>query len=879
LRPLRRFLKRLFFYAARQREDRLAEELAEHLALLTAEYIRAGFSPHDARRRAWQKLGPVESVRASYREEQGLPVLDDLLHDIGKTLRQLRKNPLFTLTATASLAMGIGATAGVFTVVERVLLRPLPVARPHELVYITDERILTQPSPRFSYPFYEILRDNDVLDGTAARSTVSVNATVDGQPIRIRGELVSGNYFSVVGAGTHMGRPLSPEDDVTPGAHAVAVISDAFWRRSFASNPSAIGSSVQVNEQLFTIVGIATKGFAGMDVGVSTDVWLPMTMQRSVGRDLLTDARTNWLEIVGRLSSGLQRGSAAAELTKYLENRAPELATQPASRRLILMPGARGSSPIRDELAPALTILMGLAALAVVLAGVNVASLVAVRCAAREREFAIRLTLGAPRSRVGRQLLTEALVLAMLGGAAALLIAPWIARGLAAFQRYPLDIDSSLDLRVIALGILVSVLTGFGVAQTPLLVARKVSLVHGSGHGGARPALRPGRLSAHELVLILQIALSLAMLVGAALFAQSVRTLSSVDPGFRADSLILASLDPKAAGYDASRIDGFWRSTLERVGAVPGVQDVSIARVVPLGPDRQRQPWTSVSSGEKVEIDTNFVGPRYFRTLEIPLVGGREFDERDGRPASPVVIVNERLARMFWPDQDPIGKGIRLPDSGNRLAEVVGVVRDVKYRDLVGETEPMFYRPALQTYSTDAMTLHVRASSDPASLVDALRAEIQSIDRNVPLFRVTTLDEQLNVSFAQTRQAAMLTGIFGLAALLLSGLGVYGVTSLAVARRTRDIGIRMALGAQSRDIARTVGGRASKLVLTGIGIGLLAALAFTQLAGSLLLGVTAADSLEFAEMAALLAFVSLVGVAIPVRRAMRQDVVAAIHHD
>jgi putative ABC transport system permease protein len=338
-------------------------------------------------------------------------------------------------------------------------------------------------------------------------------------------------------------------------------------------------------------------------------------------------------------------------------------------------------------------------------------------------------------------------------------------------------------------------------------------------------------------------------------------------------------LDPKAAGYDASRIDGFWRSTLERVGAVPGVQDVSIARVVPLGPDRQRQPWTSVSSGEKVEIDTNFVGPRYFRTLEIPLVGGREFDERDGRPASPVVIVNERLARMFWPDQDPIGKGIRLPDSGNRLAEVVGVVRDVKYRDLVGETEPMFYRPALQTYSTDAMTLHVRASSDPASLVDALRAEIQSIDRNVPLFRVTTLDEQLNVSFAQTRQAAMLTGIFGLAALLLSGLGVYGVTSLAVARRTRDIGIRMALGAQSRDIARTVGGRASKLVLTGIGIGLLAALAFTQLAGSLLLGVTAADSLEFAEMAALLAFVSLVGVAIPVRRAMRQDVVAAIHHD
>jgi predicted permease len=386
-------------------------------------------------------------------------------------------------------------------------------------------------------------------------------------------------------------------------------------------------------------------------------------------------------------------------------------------------------------------------------------------------------------------------------------------------------------------------------------------------------------LTPHDLIVTLQIATALAMLISAALCVQSLRSFDSVDPGFRADNLLLASLDPKAAGYDSNRIEGFWRNTLERAKQIPLVQSVSLARTVPLAPGRQRQPWLHPSSGEKFELDTNFVGPGYFRTLEIPVVRGREFGDRDGRTSRPVAIVNERLAVMFWPQQDPIGKAVRLPDSGNALAEVVGVVRDIKYQDLRGETGPMFYRPVLQTRSTDAMTLHVRASSDPGVVAGAVRLAIQHVDRNVPVFQVTTLEEQLNASFVQTRQAALLTGVFGLMALLLSGIGVYGVSALAVSRQTRDIGIRMALGARRRDIVTTIGGRGIVLVAAGLSLGLLGALAFTQLMGTLLLGVTAADTATFAATAALLAVVSLVAFSVPVRAATRLDALAAIRRE
>jgi predicted permease len=880
MKALRRFLNRLAASTTRRHnEERLREELDAHVAMQTAEYVRAGLSPEEARRQALLKFGPTEAIKASYRDEQSLPPVDDLVQDVRYALRQLRHTPVFAFTATMSLALGIGASAAVFTVIERVLLRPLPVSNPHELVYITDERILTQASPRFSYPFYEIVRDTNILDGVAARAAVSLSAGVNGQIVRMSGELISGSYFSVIGAGTQLGRPLSAEDDRTPGTHPVAVISDRVWRRTFGSDTSVIGRDVHLNEHVFTIVGVAAKDFTGTDVGLPTDIWLPMMMQRVVGRDLLTEARTNWLEIIGRLAPGMTRDRAAEQLTTHLQRRAAELPpSQVSARRLVLTPGDKGNSPLRRELGPALAVLMALTGLAMGLACINVASLVSVRSAPREKEIAIRSALGARPSRLTRQLLTEGLVLAGLGGTAGVLVAPWAARLLVASQARPLDIDASLDARVLVFGLIVSVLTGLIVAQAPIVASRRAGLAQLS-ENASRPSAISRRFSAHDLIVTLQIAMALAMLINAALLVQSIRSFNSVDPGFRADNLVLATLDPNAAGYHSDRIDGFWRNTLERVRQIPGVQSVSLARTVPLAPGRQRQPWLHPISGERLELDTNFVGPGYFRTLAVPLVRGREFGDEDGRQSRSVVIVNERLALMFWPEQDPIGKGIRLPDSDNSLAEVIGVVRDVKYRDLRGDTDPMVYRPVLQTRSTDAMTLHVRTSSDPGEVVSAIRLAVQNVDRNVPLFQVTTLEEQLAASFAQTRQAALLTGVFGMLALLLSGIGVYGVTALAVSRRTHDIGIRMALGARSRDIVRTIGGRAITLATAGLGLGLLGSVVFTRVTDTLLFGVTAADSATFVAMAALLAFVVLLAFSIPVRAATRLDALAAIRRE
>jgi predicted permease len=620
-------------------------------------------------------------------------------------------------------------------------------------------------------------------------------------------------------------------------------------------------------------------------------MWIPLAMQRDVGRDLLTEARTNWLEMIGRLRAGQDRTQVTEALNRQFQQRASGLPPQASARLLVLVPGDKGSSPARGDQRTALLGLFALTGLALALACVNVACLVAVRSAGREREMAIRLAIGARRSRLARQLLTESLVLAALGGLAAALVAPWTARALVAAQSNGVRIDPALDPRAVGFALLMSVVTGIIIATVPILASRRTTS-WGAGQLGSRGARKPGswgtrtgiilaarRPTAHDGIVALQIAMALSMLITAALLVQSLRSLDSVDPGFRADNLVLASLDPRSAGYDANRIEGFWRTALEQVGQIPGIESVSLAGTVPLAPGRQRQPWANPASGEKIEIDTNFVGPRYFHTLGIPVLRGREFNDADRRASRLVVIVNDRLARMFWPEQDPIGKGLRVPEAGSPTAEVVGVVRDVKYRDLRGEAGPMIYRPVLQTRSTDAMTLHVRASADRGILVNAVQLAIRNLDRNVPLFQITTLEEQLDSSFAQTRQAALLTGTFGLLALLLSAVGVYGVTALAVSRRTRDIGIRMALGAQPRHIVRAIGTRVVLLIAAGLVLGLLGSFAFTRVTGTLVFGITTGDAATFAWMAALLALVSLVASAIPVRAATHVDALAAIRHE
>jgi predicted permease len=876
---LRRFLRRLTSTTRPHDDARLQEELDAHLRMQAAANQRAGLGPDEARRQAVLMFGPVEAIKDRYRDEQRLPLLDDLIQDVRYTFRQLRKAPLFTLVATASLALAIGANAGVFTIVERVLLRPLPVSNPRELVSVTDERVLTQPNPRFSYPFYVLLRETRVLNGVAAHFGQALTVAVNGETVRASGELVSGNYFTVLGVEMMLGRAIAPADDATPGAHPVAVISEAFWRRTLASDPAIAGRTLAINGHAFAVLGVAPRRFTGTEIGRAPDIWIPLAMQREVGRDMFTESRTNWLALIGRLRAGADPEQSAQQLSREVQQRASALPPQTDVRLFVLQSAGRGSAPLRRDLGSALAALFALTALAVALACVNVAGLAAVRSASRERELAIRLALGARRSRLNRQLLTEGLVLAGLGGIAGMLIAPWAARALVAARSLPLDIEPGVEPRVLMFALGVSLVAGLLVALVPILASRNVRLSQTSSSAwtGARAAGR--RLVAHDAVVALQIAMALAMLINAALLVQSVRGFSSVDPGFRADNLLLASLDARAGGYDSDRIDGFWQAILEQVRHVAGVQSASLAGTVPLAPGRQRQHWVNPTSGEERQLDTNYVGPRYFQTLGIPLVGGRDFTDDDRREARPVVIVNERVARSFWPGQDPVGKGIRLPDSGKPVAEVVGVARDAKYGDLRGDAAPMFYRPVLQTRSTDAMTLHVRTSGDRDGIVAAIRAAVHHVSRDVPLYRVTTLEEQLDGSFAQTRQAAALTGTFGALALLLSGIGVYGVTALAVSRRTRDIGIRMALGAGRGTIVRTISARVVTVVAVGLGFGLGFAFAFTRLTGALMFGVTAGDAATFVSMAALLSVVSALALSIPVRAATRLDALAAIRQE
>jgi predicted permease len=513
------------------------------------------------------------------------------------------------------------------------------------------------------------------------------------------------------------------------------------------------------------------------------------------------------------------------------------------------------------------------------LACVNLASLLVVRSIAREKEIAVRLSLGATRSRLSRQFLTETFLLAALGGTCGLLLAPWAAGLLVASHPDPLGIDTSLDIRAFMFGLATSVLTGLLVGLSPIVASRRVGLAQaGSAPSAGRGTHR--RLNAHDVIVTCQIAMSLAMLISAALLVQSLRNLSAVEVGVRADDLLLIAVDPRAAGYDGQRVAGFWRDTLARVSQIHGVEGVSVARTVPLAPGRQRQPLIHPTSGERIEIDINAVGPGYFRTLGIPLLGGQEFDERDGETSRPVVIVNERLAQLFWPGEDPIGKRLqtgRRP--GSPAPEVVGVVKDVRYRNLRDEAGPMFYVPVFQSTSTDAMTLHVRTASDPGVLAGTIRREMQSLDANVPLYGIRTLEDQLSAPLAQPRQAAALSSGFGLLALVLSGIGVYGVTALAVRRQTRDIGIRMALGAQPRQIVRLMGRRGLTLVVAGLGLGLAGSFGVTQIAGAFLYGIAPSDTTTFARMAVLLAVVSAAAVYIPARAATRLDAVAAIRDD
>ncbi|MGH9833108.1 MAG: ABC transporter permease, partial [Blastocatellia bacterium] len=775
---------------------------------------------------------------------------------------------------------------------DKVLIRPLPVEQPHELV--TFVRDGSGAPGIFSYPLYADLRDrNEVLSGLSAYFQQPFSLSDGSQSERVIGQIVSGNYFATLGAQPALGRFFLPEEDRTPGTHPVVVIGHGLWQRRFAADPAVIGKTVNLNAYRYTIVGVAPSEFTGTTRGTINDVYVPamMQVQAQPGQNSKLDSRSSgWLRLMGRLKPNVSRQQAQAALSLLAEE--PEQTSSGASGAkgagkslptILLMDGSRGHTDRIQDLSLPLKLLMGVVGFVLLIACANVANLLLARASARHKEIAVRLAIGASRWRIVRQLLTESAILAALGGGAGLLVASWLTSLLLGFQQQtnfvPRAFDGSLDARALTFTLGLSLLTGIVFGLAPALVASKPDFVAALKEDTPKLGVGARRWSLRNLLVVTQVALSLVVLIGAGLLVKSLRALQAIDPGFQPAKVVTASFDLSKNGYDEARARQFVSQLTERVAALPGVEAVSFGNIVAFS----NSFWISGATpegyqpqpGERLAFDFNAISPNYFQTLGVPLAGGREFTAQDTAEAPRVAIINEAMARRYWPGQEAVGKRL---NRGRVDHEVVGVVRNGKEKGLTADPRPAIYLPLTQSYRPE-LTLHVRTATGAQTLLAAVRREVQSLDATLPVYNLQTLAQQKDGSLYTERLAAALLTLFGLLALSLAAVGIYGVLSYAVTERTREMGIRLALGAQPRDLLKLVVGQGMILVLIGLVIGAGASFALTRLIEKLLFGVSATDPLTFAVIPLLLAGVALLACWIPARRATRMDPLAALRHE
>jgi predicted permease len=825
------------------------------------------------------------------------------LQDIRYAFRMLVKSPGFTLIAVASLALGIGANTAVFSVVDRALLRQLPVEEPERLVtFLSTEE--TRPkgveNSSFSYPLYKDYRDqNDVLDGLIAYFTASVNLSDGGQTERVTGELVTGNYFPVLGVRPAVGRMITLEDDLAPGAHPVAVLSYGLWKRRFGSDPSIVDKQVNINGHSYTIIGVAPSEFTGMERGSAPDLYLPIMMTtqampswRDEGLSPL-DARTmTWLEVMGRLKPDVTAEQAAASLS-HLARQLKEQGLINVDPIIVLGDGSKGTDWRVRDMSNWLFLLLIAVGLVLLIACANVANLLLARATARQKEIAIRLAVGAGRGRLIRQLLTESLLLSSIGGALGIIIAVWLIDVLQGFRPSPsFSLDIQLDARVLGFSLAVSLVTGmlFGIA--PALRASRPDLVTALKEDSGKTSRGLRRLSLRNTLVAVQVALSLLVLVLAGLCVRSLQNLQAIDAGFDPAKIMAAFVNVSLSGYEEERGKQFYSQLVERVSTLPGVESASMAAVVPLAGNSWRRSvkipgHEPPPDGRPINFYMNLVDHNYFRTMGISLIEGREFTAQDKEGNTKVVIVNETLARRYWPDESAVGKFLDFGREAPEPILIVGVAKDSKYRRLTEPAEPTMYLTIQQFYEP-GLALHVRTAAEAAAMQGAIRSVVQEMDQNVPVYSFRTLEEQKAYSLYTSRMAATLLSGYGVLALLLSAVGLYGVMSYSVGRRRHEIGIRMALGAGPRDILRMVLGEGMVVVaiglVAGLGITLLViklgiAVFISEITANLLYGITATDPATYALIGGLLAAVALAACYVPARRATKVDPMIALRSE
>jgi macrolide transport system ATP-binding/permease protein len=892
------------------RENEIIEELSQHLEDRWRELVAGGVSEDEATKLALagfregdllaRQLAPLRQAHAPQPVTPGASagrLFGDLWQDLRYAARTLRKQPTFALAAILTLALGIGANTAIFTVVNATLLQRLPVPERDQLVYVQREK----NGSVFPYTMYTVLRDGtQAFEGIAAWSGFVASLDAGDGADRTFGYLVTGNFFDVLGLAADRGRLLSPADDVTPGRHPVVVISRELWQTRFAGRPDVIGHEIRLNGNVFTIAGVTPAGFPGPRVGTVRHLYVPMMMQPILRppSDRL-QSTVSWLFLLGRLRPDRTPMQARAEIETLGTTHARALNPSATPERMPVVPIDEDNPESRQRMRAAGFLLGGVVATVLLIACANIASLLLARATAQRRELAVRLAIGASRARLVRQMLTESVLLSLIGGIIGLGLAWAVAQAFEASPppagALPVAIDLAIDRRVLLFLIVLSLTTGLVFGVAPALKASRPGLLPALKEGSSQRNDGGRRYDMQKLLVVGEVALAVLLLIPAGLFVRSLQAAHAIDPGFDAEKLVSAPLDINLLRYTNEQGRELYRTIVERAERLPGVESAAIARLAIMTGDgrvmgvmvegRPEYPdefvfgqGAGVVTSDPTRINANVVGPGFFRTLGIPLVSGRDFDARDleGRP--PVAIINETAVRMHFQGGNALGARVSFNGRQGPWREIVGVVGDSTYAKL-GETSlAVAYLPVGQNHES-GMTLYVRASLPPASLIASLRRDIQELEPNLPVSRIETMTQTIGTSLYAARMGAWLLAGFGGLALLLAAIGIYGMLSFSIARRTREMGIRLALGAAARQVFLSVVRDGMTLVGVGTVIGLIGGFVVARSLAGFLYGVPTSDPATFAGTATVLIAVALVACIVPARRAMRVNPITALRYD
>jgi predicted permease len=894
MRSLLALLKRIRNFFARERLDQeFSSEIQSHLELHIVDSLRAGVAPEEARREALMKLGGVEQTKEHYRQRMSLPFVETFLQDLRFAARMLRRNLGVTGVVVLTLALGVGANTAIFALVNGVLLQRLPVPAPEQIVALV---VQSSEAPLgalgFSYPeFADFRRETASFCEVIGQTLYRGNFTADGHSDTVAGSGVSGNYFSALGLKPALGRLILPDEAEAPGQPGAVVIGYAFWQKRFGGDPQVIGKQVHLGGKLATIVGVAPKEFRGQFSIFDFDIYVPLSTEypEDSPASFWRNRQSHPMSNLARLKPGVTIAEAQSRFDVLANRLAAEY---PASDKGIgvRVMDERLSRPVpyaNNAFIVFSGLFLFLGGLVLLLACTNIANILMARASVRQREMAIRAAMGGGRSRLLRQMLTETVLTALLGGVAGVLLGAWFTRLLRAIHisGFPLRLDFGLDWRVFVYALAVVLLTALLAGLSPALRATRADVNTVLHQGGRANAGGKARHKVRGDLMAAQVAGSLMLLIVAGLFVRSLQAAERMNLGFDPNQLLNVTLDTSLNNYTEAQTTEFYRLLEARVRVLPGVQSASLALSVPISYVRGRQSvyveGRPLPAGQRAPaFFSNTVDPPYFDTLRIPLLSGRAFSDADSESSQRVAIVNETMARQFWPKESAIGKRFSTAGDAGPFLEIVGVARDSKYRAIAEDPEPYFYLPLAQNFAAER-TLQIRAPLPPETLISEVQHEVLALDAEAPIEEVQTMKDALNgtLGYFIFRLAASLAGAMGLLGLLLAVVGVYGVISYAATQRTQELGVRMALGASPRQILTLLLRQGAQLIAAGLAFGLLGAWLLTRVMAHMLVGVSASDPLTYISVAAMLSGITLLACWIPARRAMRVDPMVALRYE